>query len=72
MGTRKELVSSSWRRASPRDDRGAILDELVATTGYHRKHAIRLLGADKERAPRTSSRRYREPVKQALAVSRGA
>jgi len=28
-----------------RKDKGRILDEFVAVSGYHRKHAIRLLGS---------------------------
>jgi hypothetical protein len=45
MTTRKELieaVSSRYREGSLKQ-RSAILDEFVAITGYHRKHAIRLL-----------------------------
>ncbi|NKE66122.1 IS66 family transposase [Ramlibacter sp. RBP-2] len=42
---------------------GAFLGEFVATTGYHRKHAIRLLGAE-PRPPtsRSSSQRYGNAV----------
>ncbi|MDB5955879.1 hypothetical protein [Ramlibacter sp.] len=71
MGTRKELVQAvgARYRVSPQGDRGAILDEFVATTGYHRKNAIRLLGtAPKDVYRRASSRRYGEPVAQALAT----
>ena len=45
MATRKELieaVSLRYRQGSLKQ-RSAILDEFVAITGYHRKHAIRLL-----------------------------
>ncbi len=38
---------------STKKDRQAILDEFVATTGYHRKHAIALL---------RSKRRHRDPT----------
>ena len=45
MATRKELVEAL--RARYRDaavaDKVKILDEFVALTGYHRKHAIRVL-----------------------------
>lgn len=71
MGARKELVEAvgARYRASPRGDRTAILDEFVATTGYHRKHAIRVLGTKpREAAPRSASRRYGEPVRLALAA----
>ena len=37
-----EAVSSRYRCAT-RLERSRILDEFVAVTGYHRKHAIRLL-----------------------------
>lgn len=71
MGARNELVQAIGPRyrASPRSDRGAILDEFVATTGYHRKHAIRLLCAEpRAPAPRSSSLRYGDAVKHALAT----
>ena len=47
MGTRRELVRETgvrYRQAG-RDSRGHILDEFVAMTGYHRKHALRLLNS---------------------------
>ena len=45
MSTRAELVLATGARyrSSSRAERGRILDEFVALTGYHRKHAIRLL-----------------------------
>ena len=45
MTTRKELVAALQLRYSGATfgDRIRILDEFVALTGYHRKHAIRLL-----------------------------
>jgi len=70
MGARKELIQvvGARYRASPKGDRGAILDEFVATTGYHRKHAIRLLGTEpKTGATRKSHSKYGESVRQALA-----
>ncbi|MBC5801718.1 MAG: transposase family protein [Candidatus Eremiobacteraeota bacterium] len=45
MATRKELIAAvgaRYREASARDRR-MILDEFVATTCYHRKHAVRVL-----------------------------
>jgi len=45
MATRKELVEAlrvRYREAAARD-KVKILDEFGALTGYHRKHAIRLL-----------------------------
>jgi hypothetical protein len=37
-----EAIRPRYLRAS-KADKSRILDEFVATTGYHRKHAIRLL-----------------------------
>ena len=45
MTTRKELIEAlrlRYRRAAF-SDRIKILDEFVALTGHHRKHAIRVL-----------------------------
>lgn len=60
-----------YRQACPKDRR-RILDEFVALTGYHRKHAIRVLGAAGGAAPRRprtgKSRIYTEAVTQALTV----
>lgn len=72
MTTRKELVAAlqSRYRSATFGDRIRILDEFVALTGYHRKHAIRLLreqpGATKE--TRERNRLYDEAVRQALTV----
>lgn len=45
MATRLELVEAIVERyrSSCRADKQRILDEFVAVTGYHRKHAIRVL-----------------------------
>ena len=45
MTTRKELVEALRERyrSAAFGDRIKILDEFVAVTGYHRKHAIRVL-----------------------------
>ncbi|SFU25868.1 integrase catalytic domain-containing protein [Paraburkholderia aspalathi] len=72
MTTRKELVAAlqSQYRSATFGDRIRILDEFVALTGYHRKHAIRLLreqpGAAK--GTRGRNRLYDEAVRQALTV----
>jgi hypothetical protein len=72
MATRKELVSavSERYRVAGRSDKARILDELVVVAGYHRKHAIRLLGARGEVSrPRAGTKRlYDEAVQQALIV----
>ena len=44
--TRHELVravSERYRTSVSGDEKGRILDEFVALSGYHRKHAIRVL-----------------------------
>ena len=72
--TRKELVLRVGDRyqRSGRKERRLILDEFVALTGYHRKHAIRVLTATVEtdfqvnQVPRC--RVYNEAVAQALTV----
>ena len=72
MTTRNELVKATrvrYRGASFAA-RSAILDEFVALTGYHRKHAIRVLSAP-ERASKARPHRnriYDEAVLQALTV----
>jgi Integrase core domain len=72
MATRKELLAAVITRygAAPTAEKARILDEFTAVTGYHRKHAIRLLNSDaplaRSRTPR--SRLYDEAVQQALIV----
>ena len=63
---------------SSKKDKGRILDEFVAVSGYHRKHAIRLLGSwesprEPSRAGAVSAlgchrRIYDEAVTEALTV----
>ena len=76
MATRKELteaVAQRYRAAAKRD-KSKILDEFVALTKYHRKHAIRV----RRSAPREPHQRpgrnrlYDEAVRQALIVLREA
>jgi hypothetical protein len=47
MGARREVVQAVAERygAAGRREKGRILDELTATTGWHRKHAVRALSA---------------------------
>lgn len=46
MATRKELTDAIGARygEASTSEKSTILDEFVAATGYHRKHAIRALG----------------------------
>ncbi len=73
MVTRDELVAAVSERygGSSRADRGLILDEFVAMTGLHRKHAMRLLrGGTPSRlsGPRPGRRVYAVAVREALIV----
>jgi hypothetical protein len=71
--SRRELMESlgdRYRSGSPLAKR-RILDEFVAVTGYHRKHAIRLLRsgrADPPTVARARPRRYGDAVGEALVV----
>jgi hypothetical protein len=71
MATRDELVAAIAGRYAQGDrvDRGRILDEFAAVTGFHRKHAMRLLraGQPKPRSgPRPGRRVYDNAVREAL------
>ncbi len=54
---RSELVDALRERyrAAPREAKGRILDEFVAVSGFHRKHAVRLLRSQ----PRCNQARWR-------------
>jgi hypothetical protein len=73
MATRDELVVAIAARyaRSDRLERGRILDEFAAVTGFHRKHAMRLLRAGKPDRPsgaRPYRRLYDDAVREALIV----
>lgn len=72
MATRSELVEAIIERyrSSGRADKQLILDEFVAVTGYHRKHAIRVLCRPETRPPATRqyATRYDARVREALVV----
>ncbi len=73
MATRDELVVALAGRygSSSRQHRGRILDEFVAVSGFHRKHAMRLLRAGRSgqgAGPRPARRIYSEAVRVALIV----
>jgi hypothetical protein len=70
MTTRRELteaVGERYRR-SERNEKRQILDEFVEVTGYHRKHAIRVLCRESllSRAKPGPQRRYDDEVRAAL------
>ena len=72
MTTRKELTEAlrARYRSATFGDRIKILNEFVALTGYHRKHAIRVLGEEAAgaRAAPVRNRLYDEAVRQALTM----
>ena len=69
---RQELVAAvteRYQRSTPAE-RGRILDEFVALTGYHRKHAIRVLNGSSAVSTVRRGRRsvYDEAVTEGLVV----
>ena len=63
-------IRNRYREASKRD-KSRMLDEFVALTGCHRKHAVRLLGEHERSTGRSvprGRRIYDEAVRQALIV----
>jgi hypothetical protein len=76
LGARREVASAlaeRYRSARPMA-KGRILDELCATTGWHRKHAARVLRQPELpngiHAPRERRRRYGAIIKDALTALR--
>ena len=70
--TRRELVTAvagRYQRSTPAET-GRILDEFVALTGYHRKHAIRVLNGSSAMPAARWGRRsvYDEAVTEGLVV----
>lgn len=76
MRAKREITSALAERyrSSGRLEKGRILDELCAVTGWHRKHAVRALrprgtvGPDKVEAPQERKRRYGATVKDAMTA----
>jgi hypothetical protein len=72
MTTRKELIEALQVRyvSAEFGERIRTLDEFVALTGYHRKHAIRLIREEvtKTSAARARNRLYDEAVRQAITM----
>ncbi len=71
MATRGELktaIGERYRAAAGRERR-RILEEFVRVTGYHRKHALRVLNCSPSTpVSRSRERLYDEAVRQALTV----
>jgi hypothetical protein len=73
MGARREVVSAVVERyrSAGRREKGRILDELTAVTGWHRKHAVRALRA---RPPTQAAvtvprkRRYDDVIRDAVTA----
>ena len=76
MGARREVVSAVTERyrSAKRAEKGRILDALCATTGWHRKHAVRALRQHEParpsgvEAPRERGRKYGVTIKDALTA----
>ncbi len=72
LASRRELLAvvAPRYRTAPRAERVRILEEFVASTGYHRKYALTLLNHPVTQAsvrkPRTRPRQYPFAVQQAL------
>src|SRR3954465_2063073 len=74
LATRKELIEAVRKRyhEAALATKTDILDEFVELTGYHRKHAVRLLGPSagqkRENELRSDKRIYNDAVREALIM----
>jgi hypothetical protein len=74
LTTRKELIEAVRKRyqEAALATKTDILDEFVEMTGYHRKHAVRLLGPSagrtREKKLRSKGRIYDDAVQEALIL----
>jgi len=72
MATRRELkhaIRERYQAATEQRERRRILSEFVRVTGYHRKHALRVLNrSGVQQTPRVREPLYDEAVHQALTV----
>lgn len=73
MGARREITAAvvDRYRSAGRADKGRILDELCAVTGWHRKHAVRALAIDVAISPEARRQRrpaYGAPIRDALVA----
>jgi hypothetical protein len=74
LATRKELIEAVRKRyqEAALATKTDILDEFVELTGYHRKHAIRLLGPragqKREKKLHSEKRIYNDAVREAMVL----
>src|ERR1051326_1062487 len=73
VATRRELTDAvaARYRAADRHEKKGVLDEFVKVTGFHRKHAIRVLKTSPRPTtgePRQRARIYNEAVREALTI----
>ena len=74
MAARREVLAAVNERylSASRTQKGRILDELCAVTGWHRKHAMRALGRqgaakpEEARKPSSRKRRYDATIEDAV------
>ena len=65
-----EAIRDRYRKAT-KEMKGKILNEFVAVSGFHRKHAVRVLNSKSSQKPKflpPSKRIYSEAVKSALII----
>jgi hypothetical protein len=72
LAARREVTAAVAERygSAGRREKGRILDELCATTGWHRKHAVRALRAKVQPAgePKPRRRRYGAVIRDGLVA----
>ena len=73
LATRIEVIGSirGRYREAPKKDKSRMLDEFVAITAYHRKHAVRLPGLGEDVSTRATPKGRRicdEAVRQATPM----